>query len=117
MPYLEKYPGEACRGFFDAEGSINTSCYQIIAGDTDPRIIGLFEGLLGKLGIGCRMHKFRWDEFMKCPKTGKSYRRNSGSIMCLAIYGEDNILRFAEKVGFTIARKRAALMKLVRRYC
>jgi len=28
----------------------------------------------------------------------------------------DNILRFARKVGFTIVRKRAALMELVRRY-
>jgi intein-encoded DNA endonuclease-like protein len=116
MPYLEKYPAEACRGSFDAEGSVNINRYQIEACNTNSRTIGLFEGLLGKLGIDCRMHKFRWDEFMKCPKTGKLYRRNSGSIMCLAIYGEENILRFAERVGFTIARKRAALMKLVRRY-
>ena len=34
----------------------------------------------------------------------------------LAIYGRENILRFAEKVGFTIARKQAELMELVRRY-
>ena len=116
MPYLEKYPAEACRGSFDAEGSVNINRYQIEACNTNSRTIGLFEGLLGKLGIDCRMHKFRWDEFMKCPKTGKLYRRNSGSIMCLAIYGEDNIMRFAEKIGFTIARKRAALMELVRSY-
>jgi len=54
---------------------------------------------------------------MICPKTGKSYRRNNGFITCLAIYGENNILRFAREVGFIIARKRAALMDLVRRYC
>jgi len=116
-PYLEEYPAEACRGFFDAEGSVNIDRYQIAAYNTDPRIIGLFEELLGKLGIDCRMHEFHRDEFMKCPKTGKLYHRNSGFIMCLAIYGEDNILRFAKEVGFAIARKRAALMELVRRYC
>jgi len=116
MPYLVKYPEEACRGFFDAEGSVNINRYQIAAYNTNPRIIGLFEGLLGKLGIDYRTYRYHRDEFMICLKTGKLYRRNSGSIMCLAIYGEDNIMRFAEKIGFTIARKRAALMKLMRRY-
>jgi len=37
-------------------------------------------------------------------------------ILDLAIYGRENILRFAKKVGFAIARKQAELMKLVRRY-
>jgi len=116
MPYLEKYPGEACRGFFDAEGSVATSRYQIVAGNTDPRVIGLFEKLLGKLNIDCRTYRYRRDKFMICPKTGKLYRRNSEFITYLAIYGEENILRFAERVGFTIARKRVELLKLVRRY-
>ena len=115
-PYLEEYPAEACRGFFDAEGSVNINRYQIAAYNTNPRIIGLFEGLLGKLGIDYRTYRYHRDEFMICPKTGKLYRRNSKFIIRLTIYGEDNIMRFAEKVGFTIARKRAALMKLVRSY-
>jgi len=116
MPYLEEYPAEACRGFFDAEGSVNVDYYHIVAGNTDPRIIGLFEELLGKLGIDCRTHQYYRDEFMICPKTGRLYRRNSEFIIRLAIYGGENILRFAEKVGFTIARKKIALAKLVRKY-
>jgi len=35
-PYLEEYPAEACRGFFDAEGSVNIDRYQIAAYNTDP---------------------------------------------------------------------------------
>ena len=116
MPYLEKYPGEACRGFFDAEGSVNINQYQIEACNTDPRIINLFEELLGKLGIDCRTYRCRQKEAFISPRTGKVYRRNSEFIVRLVICGKDNILRFAERVGFTIARRRAALMELVRRY-
>jgi len=103
MPYLEKYPAEACRGFFDAEGWVDD--YGVLASNTDSRIINLFEELLRKLGVNCRTYLRRRDEFMTCPRTGKVYRRNSEFIMRLAIYGKENILRFAEKVGFTIARK------------
>ena len=34
----------------------------------------------------------------------------------LTISREENVLRFAERVGFTIARKRLKLIKLVRKY-
>ena len=116
MPYLEKYPAEACRGFFDAEGWINVERYMVAAGNTNPDIINLFKKLLGKLNIECRTHRCRQKEFMISPRSGKLYRRNNEFIAYLAIYGEENILRFAEKVGFTIARKQVELMKLVRRY-
>ena len=116
MPYLEKYPAEACRGFFDAEGWINVERYMVAAGSTNPDIINLFKKLLGKLNIECRTHRCRQKEFMISPRSGKLYRRNNESIAYLAIYGEENILRFAEKVGFTIARKQVELMKLVRKY-
>jgi intein-encoded DNA endonuclease-like protein len=87
-----------------------------LADNTDSRIVGLFEELLGKLDIDCRTHQCRQKEVFISPRAGKVYRRNSEFIMRLAIYGEGNILKFAEKAGFTIARKQAALMKLVRRY-
>jgi len=115
-PYLEEYPAEACRGFFDAEGWVNVKCYQIVAGNTDPRIVYLFEELLGKLGIDCRTYQCRQKEFMINPRTGKIYRRNNENRLFLAILGEENILKFAEKVGFTIVRKQVELMKLVGRY-
>jgi len=50
------------------------------------------------------------------PRTGKIYRRNNENRLFLAILGEENILKFAEKVGFTIVRKQVELMKLVGRY-
>ena len=114
MPYLEKYPAEACRGFFDAEGSVNR--YRIGASNTNPDIIDMFENLLGKLDIDCRTHRCRQKETFISPRTGKLYRRSSRFVIHLAIYGEENILRFAERVGFTIARKQLELMKLVRKY-
>jgi len=49
-------------------------------------------------------------------KPEKRYHRNSKVILNLAIYGRENILRFAKKVGFTIARKQVELIELVRRY-
>lgn len=116
MPYLEKYPAEACRGFFDAEGWIEADYYRIVAGNTKSDVINLFKKLLGKLDIECRTHRCRQKEFMISPRTSKLYCRSSRFVVRLAIYGEENILRFAEKVGFTITRKQVELMKLVRRY-
>ncbi|MHA1632645.1 MAG: LAGLIDADG family homing endonuclease [Candidatus Freyarchaeota archaeon] len=116
LPFLEKHPAEACRGFFDAEGSVNVDYYHIVAGNTDSRIIGLFEELLGKLGVNCKTYRCRQKETFISPRTGKLYRRSNRFVVHLTILGEKNILRVAEKVGFTIARKRAALMELVRKY-
>ena len=116
MPYLEEYPGEACRGFFDAEGWVNVKRYMIAVGNTDPNIIDLFKKLLERLDIDCRRHQCRQNEIFISPRAGKLYHRNSGFITYLAIYRKENILRFAERVGFTIARKRVKLMELVRKY-
>lgn len=46
MPYLEEYPAEACREFFDAEGWVEADHYRIAAGNTNPDIINLFKKLL-----------------------------------------------------------------------
>jgi len=117
MPYLEKYPAEACRGFFDAEGSVNVERYTIVADNTDPNVIDLFKKLLEKLGVSYKIYQCRRrNEFLVDPRTGKTYRRNSRYIIRLAISREENILKFAEKIGFAIARKRLELMKLVRKY-
>ena len=116
LPYLERYPAEACRGFFDAEGSVWRERYQVRVHNTDPRLIELCKQLLEKIGVYCSIHKRRQSKLLKCPKTGKRYHRNSEVILDLAIYGRENILRFAEKVGFTIARKQSELTQLIRRY-
>ena len=103
MPYLEKYPGEACRGFFDAEGSVSSDNYCVVACNTNRRIINLFEELLTKLGID--------------HKTNQRHQKGkSKPIIYLTILGKENILKFAEEVGFTIARKRLELQRLLQKY-
>ena len=94
IPYLEKkYPAEACRGFFDAEGYVEADYYRIVADNTDSNIIDLFGLLFEKLDINYKIYRCHQNETFL-----------------------DLILRFAEKVGFTITRKQVELMKLVRRY-
>lgn len=116
MPLLEKYPAEACRGFFDAEGSVNVDCYQIVADNTNPGIIYLFRRLLKELGIDSKIYLCRQGETFISSRTGKAYRYNSEYVIYLTITKEENILRFAEKVGFIIVRKQLKLMNLVRKY-
>jgi len=115
-PYLEKYPAEACRGFFDAEGWVNIHDYTIAAGNTDPDIIGLLEKLLEKLDIDSRIYRRRQKEVFISPGNGKPYRHKDEYIMFLYVKGKENILRFADKVGFTIARKRAGLALILQQY-
>jgi len=103
MPYLEKHPAEACRGFFDAEGHVSTGDYRIAACNTDPSTIDLFRELLKKLGIDCKTYRY-------CPPDGRR------TLYVLVVSRKDNVLGFAEKVGFTIARKQAKLMQLVEKY-
>ena len=105
LPYLEKYPRDACKGFFDAEGSVSIDDYEVSASNTDLRIIRLFQKLLREIGIECNIRE-----------THYIYRRNKRSCFLLAIHGKENILRFAEEVGFTIAKKRAALAQILQKY-
>ena len=66
LPYLEKYPSEACRGFFDAEGYVNIQSRQIRAANMDRRLIELFRLLLSRVGVNCTIYKipFKDDTFV-----------------------------------------------------
>jgi len=117
MPYLEKYPGDACRGFFDAEGGVSADSYQIRAYNTDLRIIRLFKMLLEKIGIQCNIYEIPYkDNVLVSPRNGKIYHINKQSCFRLVIHRKENILKFAEWVSFTIARKRAGLARILQRY-
>jgi len=117
MPYLEQYPAEACRGFFDAEGEVNATGYEILAYNTDLRIVQLFKTLLEKIGIECSIRERRYkDDVFICPSNGKRCHRNKLICYRLAVHGKENILRFAEEVGFIIARKRAELSRILEKY-
>lgn len=73
-PYIEKYPLEACRGFFDAEGSVVVDDHLIEASNYDRRLLEMIKELLGKLDIQARIrHKHLKGEY-KCGRTGKTFR-------------------------------------------
>jgi len=117
MPYLESHPADACRGFFDAEGGVNTNSYELVAYNTDLRIIQLFMELLKRIGIQCSIREVPYKSDIICsPTNNKIYHRNKHSCFRLAIHGKKNILRFAEEVGFIIARKRAELARMLEKY-
>jgi len=116
MPILEKHPAEACRGFFDAEGTVDVDYYYIAASNTNPKLIELFKNLLRKIGIESKIYRCRQKEVFIDSKTGKLYHRNSKYIIILTISREGNILRYAERVSFIVARKRLKLMKLLGKY-
>ena len=114
LPYLEKYPGDACRGFFDAEGCVIIRNHEVKACNTDHRLIELFGLLLEKVGIQYTVYKSRDREAIISPGNGKIYCRKP--LLILVIRGKDDIMRFAEEVGFTIARKRIKLMQILQKY-
>ena len=116
MPYLEKYPADACRGFFDAEGGAESQNYEIVAYNTDPKLIELFKKLLKKIGIECSIREMRYKDDIFISPNGKRYHRNKHIIFRIAVHGKDNILRFAEEVGFIIARKRIKLAQILQKY-
>jgi len=117
LPYLEKHPGDACRGFFDAEGGANPDSYKIVASNTDVRIIRLFKNLLEKISIQCSIYEVPYkNNTIRSPANNNIYYRNKHSCFWLVIHGKENILKFAERVGFTIARKRARLTQIIQKY-
>jgi len=117
MPYLEKYPADACRGFFDAEGGVDEGGYELVAYNTDIRVIQLFKALLEKLGIQCNIRKVQMKNIVfRSPRNNKLYRRRKNPYFVLAIDGKENILKFIEEIGFTIARKRTKLALILERY-
>ena len=53
---------------------------------------------------------------LKDPQSGRIYQRRQTVLYDLRIRGRVNILRFAERVGFTIKRKQRKLKELLQRY-
>ena len=116
MPYLEKYPADACRGFFDAEGGAYSSRYRIEAYNTDIRIIEMFKKLLENIGISANICQKPYKDREIKTRHHKAYQRKKEVCHVLTIYGKENILRFAERVGFTIVRKRLELQQILQKY-
>jgi len=110
---LEKYPRLACRGWFDAEGSVNVSGKSIRGTNTDIQQIILFQKLLQKLSIKSN-YRPRFDEGTKftSPYSGKICKRRRTNYD-LIIRSKRDHLRFAQLVGFSISRKQEKLKELL----
>ena len=52
----------------------------------------------------------------RSPRNNKLYRRKKHAYFVLAIDEKENILKFIEEIGFTIARKRTKLALILERY-
>ena len=114
--YLNPYPAYALRGLFDAEGSVCPRWYEVGFTNTNIKLITLTQWLLRTLGIESRSYSHMMKRFLKDPQSGRIYKRRQTVLYDLRIRGRVNILRFAEKVGFTIKRKQRKLKELLQRY-
>lgn len=95
-----KIIGYFLRGFYDSEGHVNASCYQLKASNTNWEGLKSIMILLDKLNIHfittCKKHKD--NKYKPCYE--------------LYITGSDSYKNFKESVGFSIKRKQDALLKL-----
>lgn len=95
-----KIIGYFLRGFYDSEGHVNASCYQLKASNTNWEGLKGVMVLLTKLDIHfittCKKHKD--NKYKPCYE--------------LYITGSDSYKRFKKYIGFSIKRKQNALLKL-----
>ena len=112
-PILERYPGPACRGWFDAEGSVSISGYKIVGTNTDLRQIRLIQELLHKLSINSKYYP-RSDEGteFKSPRSGNISKRRRTNYD-LVIYGRENQLKYRKFIGFSLSDKKRKLDSLL----
>jgi len=112
--YLCLFPADACRGFFDAEGSVDVKSKFVEASNTSLKLIRIVQKLLQQLGISSKIHEWRRRDlyFMK---NGKMYRRKE-IVYRLRICGKEELFRFYKLVGFTLSRKQKRLEALLSSY-
>ena len=112
---LADFPREACRGFFDAEGSVNFDYYYVTACVNNYSLVLLFGSLLESLSIKFKVYRFGRPCLMTDPKSGVTYIRSRNFIYCLRISKKVNLAKFQDTISFTISRKRQKLKRLLER--
>ncbi|MEM3897881.1 MAG: LAGLIDADG family homing endonuclease [Nitrososphaerota archaeon] len=113
---LKKYPIEACRAFFDAEGCIVKERwrYEIVAANYNKALLELVKELLNDLGIEATIttqRRLKSTFFNK--QTGKWYKYKQDHIYILEIRRKENLIKFYDAVGFTIRRKMETLREKI----
>ena len=112
-PVLEKYPNLACKGWFDAEGSVNVTGRKIVGTNTDLQQIKLIQKLLLKLSIESKWYsRFDKGTEFKSPRSGKIYKRRRTNYD-LVIFGKENHLKYKQLIGFSIPEKQRKLDSLL----
>lgn len=118
-PYVEKFPIYFIQGFADAEGSVNV---YLRKGNNNIRLkvliriynsrrdlLEYMSHLLKQLGINSNIYLHaRAGQSTNVRGRLVTYRRDSYHI---CIYKQNDVMRFAEKIGFTIQRKNLELEK------
>lgn len=102
-PFIEAFPADFLRGFFDAEGSAWVNCRRepvVKYCNNDLELIGYIRTLLEKLGISPALGTY--SSVGNLSKTGDP-------CYFIHIYRKDSIRRFMSLVGSSIPRKRLML--------
>ncbi|MEM3406165.1 MAG: LAGLIDADG family homing endonuclease [Nitrososphaerota archaeon] len=110
MPYLKSYPAEACRGFFDAEGSTSFDgkyCYVRVSNDNF-ELLKMITELLKSLDISSRIYAINTPRKIMVIN-GRTAHRNKNRTFCLYTSGKESTKKFYEEVEFTIKRKQEEL--------
>ena len=116
MSLAEKYPREFLRGFFDSEGFPTvypgkTFTVQVAAVNSDVATLKFAKKMLAEMKIRSRIVKL-YSKGHKLTIRGKEYTSNV-DMFILRISRFDDVLLFAEGVGFTANRKSEKLWKAI----
>lgn len=111
--YIEEYPTDFLRGFFDSEGGANQSGYdkRVYCYNTNKTLLEYVKKLLDDLGISsniCQIYKSGSVGTIE----GRDLVRTKDGYQLL-IRSSDNIRKFKQTVGFSIRRKQEALNNLL----
>ena len=110
------YPVEFLRGFFDSEGFPSISAgktfrVEVATVNSDSVVLEFVRGLLGALGINSRISKL-YSKGHRVVIRDKEYPANV-DMFILRISRFNDVLSFAEKVGFTANRKSEKLQRAI----
>ncbi|NIP40460.1 MAG: hypothetical protein GTN39_02990 [Candidatus Aenigmarchaeota archaeon] len=100
----EKVQCRFLKGFFDSEGSVGTNSRRVVAVSTNKQGLNGIKSLLSRSGINSRIHR------------NKEIRGNRKPCYSIRITGRENILKYNEKIGFSIRRKQVKLDVITNNY-
>lgn len=113
--FIECYPAEFLRGFFDSEGGANISpnnyTYRVYCFNSDKGLLKYLKELLSKLGIHSEIYKL-YEKGTVGEIRGRTFRRAKDGYQ-LIITQASSLVAFHNAVGFSIQRKQRVLNNIV----